>query len=362
MRSSYRGYLLCVLYFVGAACLFVLFRFVGLSSVPAFATLDYDSLEHAVLFRRAVIVGCVIGTFFFFISRGLDTPAIRRRPYGMLIVLHALSNIICVSLVLIGLTVVNVVVEHEALTASVFKSRLISINFVVLFIYYSLVSFAFFIIREIDKKFGPGNLRKLVVGAFYHPREIEIIVMFIDLKDSTTYAERLGHLKFGSLIQDCFIDMSVVIDFEAQFYQYVGDESILLWDVADGIKSANCLQAYFEFSRRLDARRDYYQSRYGLMPKFKAGVNIGLATVLEVGEIKREISYLGDVLNTAARIQGLCNTHGENLLISETLRQRLVSVPEELEINTIGTTKLRGRDKEVRLYSVRQRSTADPLP
>ena len=130
----------------------------------------------------------------------------------MLIVLHALSNIICVWLVLIGLTVVNVVVEHEALTASVFKSRLISINFVVLLIYYSLVSFAFFIIREIDKKFGPGNLRKLVAGAFYHPREIEIIVMFLDMKDSTTYAERLGHLKFGSLIQDCFIDMSVVID------------------------------------------------------------------------------------------------------------------------------------------------------
>ncbi len=39
-----------------------------------------------------------------------------------------------------------------------------------------------------------------------------------------------------------------------------------------------------------------------------------VGTVLEVGEIKRDISYLGDVLNTAARIQGKCNDYGEDLL------------------------------------------------
>ena len=361
MRFSYRGYLLCVLYFAGAACLFVLIRFVGLSSVPALATLDYDALDHGALFGKAVAVGWVIGTIFYLLGQALDTPAVRRRPYGMLIIIHALSNIICVALVLIGLTVVNVIVADRVFTVSEFQSRLVSVNFVVIFVYYALFSFAFFIIKEIDRKFGPGNLRKLVAGTFYHPREIELIVMFLDLKDSTTHAERLGHLEFGSLIQDCFIDMSVVINFETQFYQYVGDESILLWDVADGIKNGNCLQAYFAFSHRLAERRDYYQSRYGLIPKFKAGVNIGLATVLEVGDIKREISYLGDVLNTAARIQGQCNVHGESLLISETLRNRLPSVPDHLDIDAIGMIELRGRAEAVRLYRVRERPTKDPL-
>jgi adenylate cyclase len=361
MKSSYRGYLLCVLYFVGAACLWVLIRFVGLSSVPAFATLDVDALDHGALFGRAVAVGCVIGTIFYVVSRALDTPAVRQRPYGMLIIMHALSNIVCVTLVLILLTVIEIIVADTAFTWSVFQSRLVSVNFVVTLVYYTLLSFSFVIIKEIDRKFGPGNLRKLVSGTFYHPREIEIIVMFLDLKDSTTYAERLGHLKFGSLIQDCFIDMSVVTNFEAQFYQYVGDESILLWDVADGIENGNCLQAYFAFSHRLAERRDYYQSRYGLVPEFKAGVNIGLATVLEVGDIKREISYLGDVLNTAARIQDQCNVHGERLLISETLHNRLPSVPAHLDINAIGMTELRGRAKAVRLYRVREQPTEDPL-
>lgn len=363
MRFSCRGYLLCVTYFVGVACLFVLIRFVGLSSVPvpAFATLDYDALDHGVLFGRAVAVGCVIGTIFYVFGRALDTPAVRRRPYGMLIIIHALGNIICVILVLTGLTVVNIISADRAFTASEFQSRLVSANFVVLLVHYTIFSFAFIIIKEIDRKFGPGNLRKLVAGTFYHPREIEIIVMFLDLKESTTYAERLGHLEFGSLIQDCFIDMSVVINFEAQFYQYVGDESILLWDVTDGVEKANCLQAYFAFSHRLAERKDYYQSRYGLIPEFKAGVNIGIATVLEVGDIKREISYLGDVLNTAARIQDQCNVHGERLLISESLRNSLPPVPDNLDIDAIGMTELRGRAEAVRLYRVRERPTKAPL-
>lgn len=354
MRFSYRGYCLSVLYFVGAACLFVLIRFVGLSSVPAFATLDYDSLNLTAFFGQAVAIGCVIGTIFYFFSRVLDTSAIRRRPYGILIIIQAFSNLICVALVLIGLTTFNIILEGHVFSVSAFKSRLISVNFVVILIYYTLVSFVFIMIKQIDQKFGPGNLRKIILGTFYHPREIEMIVMFLDLMDSTAHAERLGHLRFGSLIQDCFIDMSIVTNFGAQFYQYVGDESILLWEVADGIENGNCLQAYFAFSHQLEERKDYYQSQYGLSPQFKAGVNIGFATVLEVGEIKREISYLGDVLNTAARIQGQCNFYQENLLISEMLSNRLQSVPNHLEIGAIGITKLKGRTEAVRLYRVRE--------
>ena len=79
MRSSVRGYLICVLYFVGSACLFVLIRFVGLSSVPAFAAFDYNALDHGALFGRAVAVGCVIGTIFSKLASGLTLMAADNR-------------------------------------------------------------------------------------------------------------------------------------------------------------------------------------------------------------------------------------------------------------------------------------------
>lgn len=41
-------------------------------------------------------------------------------------------------------------------------------------------------------------------------------------------------------------------------------------------------------------------SNYGVVPEFKAGLNLGLVTVAEVGEIKKELAYgfefLGDVI------------------------------------------------------------------
>ena len=80
---------------------------------------------------------------------------------------------------------------------------------------------------------------------------------------------------------------------------------------------------YFAFKGRIDDKTGYYQETYGLVPEFKAGVNIGIATVTEVGDIKREIAYHGDVLNTAARIQGVCNQYGKKLLISEHLAERI---------------------------------------
>ena len=46
-------------------------------------------------------------------------------------------------------------------------------------IFFSILISRIFI--EIDRKLGPGNLWKMIIGKFYHPREEERIFMFIDL-------------------------------------------------------------------------------------------------------------------------------------------------------------------------------------
>ena len=58
--------------------------------------------------------------------------------------------------------------------------------------------------------------------------------------------------------------------------------------------------------RELKQKSKLYQDRFGLVPSFKAGIHIGKVTTGEIGKIKRDIIFTGDVLNTAARIQGLC--------------------------------------------------------
>jgi adenylate cyclase len=175
--------------------------------------------------------------------------------------------------------------------------------------------------------------------------------MFLDLKDSTSHAERLGHVKFGELIQDCFSDLTIIENRQAEVYQYVGDEAIIYWEVDRGLLNLNCIMAYFDYIEQLNYRKSYYLSKYGLTPEFKAGLNLGQVTVTEVGDIKRDLAFLGDTMNTAARIQALCNKYHENILISEVLNQQL---PESSAVQTslIDHLALKGKQESIGIFSV----------
>ena len=100
-------------------------------------------------------------------------------------------------------------------------------------------------INQVNKKYGPGVLVPLLLGKYRNPQEEERIFMFMDLKSSTTVAEELGHLKYSSFIRDCFMDINqVLLPFNAQVYQYVGDEIVVTWTVSDGLKDIFLYQVF----------------------------------------------------------------------------------------------------------------------
>lgn len=208
------------------------------------------------------------------------------------------------------------------------------------------------ILRQINLLIGENNLGKLLHGKFYTPKEEKRIFMFLDLQSSTHHAERLGHIKYSKMIQDCFNDLGVVIENEAEIYQYVGDEVILTWELKAGLRNQNCLNAFFNFKNQLNKKKEKYLKNYGYVPFFKAGVNSGMVIVTEVGKYKKEIAYHGDTINTAARIQGKCNTFKQELLISNNLKKQLVST--KFTFNEIGHIALKGKKEEVSIFSVHE--------
>lgn len=219
------------------------------------------------------------------------------------------------------------------------------------FIFALIVNFTINLFIHIDWILGKGNLWNLIKGKFHHPQEEEQIFMFLDLKGSTTLAEKLGNVKYSELIQDCFYDLAVVAKFGAKVYQYVGDEAVLTWDLEDGLKNNNCVKAFYAFKDRLKEKEDYYISKYNEVPTFKAGGNSGTITITEVGEIKREIAYHGDTINTAARLQGQCNKLGVDFMMSETLLNNLEkdsSITSKFE----GEVFLRGKFGQVNMFSI----------
>ena len=242
----------------------------GLPSAPQFRGLEFDKIDHRQILVEGLFLGWVLGSVFYGLDRALDRPAIRRQPYGVLIFVQTIGNLGLVLLAQVCVAVFDVVQADQGFPWSFIQNRVNSSNFLVTLVYVTITSFLFSFLKQIDHKFGPGNLWKLIIGMYHHPREEERIFMFLDLKGSTAQAERLGHVQFSRLIQDCFIDLSVVIDLQAQIYQYVGDEVILFWEVEAGLRQANCLRAYFQFADRLKDRADHYLSEYQVAPIFKA--------------------------------------------------------------------------------------------
>ena len=114
----------------------------------------------------------------------------------------------------------------------------------------------------------------------------------------------------------------------------------------------NCLHFYFAYQSLLNSRATHYNEKYGVIPEFKCGCHVGKVIMTEIGQIKREIAYHGDVLNTAARIQGQCNELGAELLISESLTNYIKS--EKHHLINAGSTLLRGKQKEMVIYSVKK--------
>lgn len=219
-----------------------------------------------------------------------------------------------------------------------------------IYFYVIATDFVLIVIRQVNLMLGEGNLGKLLRGKFYHPREEQRIFMFLDLQSSTTHAEKLGHIKYSSLIQDCFNDLGVVIENEAEVYQYVGDEAVLYWPIERGLRNGNAIEAFFRFKEQLKSKEADYQSKYGVVPYFKAGLHGGVVTVTEIGKYKKEIAYHGDAINTAARIQGKCNELETDFLISDSLMESFK--PYAYAFENAGEIHLKGKEQEIKLYKI----------
>ena len=232
---------------------------------------------------------------------------------------------------------------HHYLNDPMYFINMISI-FGFLLIFSSLVQ-----INSLHRK---GELFNFVTGRYHQPVEVDRIFAFVDLKGSTSIAEQLGHYQFGLFLKDYYSDLTEPIrNTRAEIYQYVGDEIILTWPPALGIKDHNAVRCIIDMQKVIEERRDYYTKRYGYIPQFRTGMHSGRVLIIWVGELKKEILYIGDVMNTTARIQEDCKRLNQEFLVSEEIVDQLNSF-SEVKIDFQEQTVPRGKEKAVRLYSV----------
>jgi adenylate cyclase len=174
------------------------------------------------------------------------------------------------------------------------------------------------------------------------------------MKSSTTIAEKLGHVRYYQLLNDYYADITeAIIQTSGEIYQYVGDEVVVSWKMKNGLEYNNCLKCFFTIKDIFKTRSKEYIDAYGVVPGFKAGIHYGMVTTGEIGVVKKEIIFTGDVLNTTARIQSLCNAHKVDILVSNDLLSKL-KTGDHYKLREIGECELRGKDEKVILQTLKK--------
>ncbi len=214
-----------------------------------------------------------------------------------------------------------------------------------------LVVVAFNFVIGVNALLGGRVLLNFFLGRYYRPIEEKRVFMFLDIAGSTAVAEQLGDIVFHRFVNQVFADATrPTLETGGEIYKYLGDGMIVTWPLSVGVQEAACLVCYLDIVDALQAKQAWYAREFGIMPRVRAGLHAGSVVTGEMGRAKQEIVFIGDTVNTAARLEAACAERDEQVLLSGDLMD-LLSVPEDVSVKTLGSERLRGKAQPVQLFT-----------
>ena len=299
------------------------------------------------------MMGMTQGLIEFYFLRKLFIPMSFRKKI-------ILKTLIYVLLIILFILSLNAVYNSNALHVSIFSSEVMRMNFLFIktFSFWSIIIFVGFIVllcllfSEISDYIGHNVLTNFFNGKYHRSKTEERIFMFLDMRSSTTIAEKLGHVQYYKLLNYYYADMTnAILETSGEIYQYAGDNIIISWTLKSGRANTNCINCFFNIKKSLANQSEKYKEDFGLIPGFKAAIHCGKVTAGEIGVIKKEIIFTGDVLNTTDRIQNLCNLYNVDLLISDSLLPN-IKINGGYKTKEIGLCELKGKGEKVKLFTL----------
>ena len=189
---------------------------------------------------------------------------------------------------------------------------------------------------------------------------VDVTVMFCDIRGFTTLSENLPPEKIVALLNEYFTGLEKCITTHGGVInKYIGDAVMALF----GAPVHSETHARDAFNAALDMRKELIEMNKRFLqkdfPEIRFGIGLHSGPVLagNIGASKRmEYTVIGDTVNTASRIEGLCKIYKKDLLISESTA-KLISAnasanENPTELVFVDESEIRGRKEKVKLYTV----------
>ena len=197
--------------------------------------------------------------------------------------------------------------------------------------------------------------RVLAEGQTLEGEDVELTVMFVDMCNFTSFAERASARETVARLNEFFgLIVPILARHGGHANKFIGDGVMGVFGAPERLAdhASRAVAAACEIA-------DAVEERYGGDLKIGVGINSGLASVGSIGGGGRlEFAVIGDTVNVASRVEHLTRELGDTVLLTEATRALLNGADVALEPR--GEVPIRGRADTVPVYA--PATAAHPSP
>jgi class 3 adenylate cyclase len=214
-------------------------------------------------------------------------------------------------------------------------------------------------LEHLQRSFGrfvpPAVVDEITVTGVRHLAEKrQVTVMFADLRGFTALSETHAAELLVEILNGYFEEMSVAITaHQGTVSKFIGDGLMATfgaivpnpWQARDAVEAALAMRA--ALARYNETLRATGRPELA----FGIGIHGGVAIAGVIGSARLvDLTVIGDVVNTAARVEALTRSHGVDILITDAVKQGL---DERIILDEMPAAELKGKREPMITWSVR---------
>ncbi|MDR3322937.1 MAG: adenylate/guanylate cyclase domain-containing protein [Zoogloeaceae bacterium] len=188
-------------------------------------------------------------------------------------------------------------------------------------------------------------------GDLFAGEERELSILFTDIRDFTTLSETLSPPQIVKLLNRYFTPMTALVrEQDGTLDKFIGDALMAFWNAPLDVDRhpARAIQTAMSMQEKLRAVNDELLAEFGVKIRMGAGIHTGPTYVGNMGSADLvNYTLIGDSVNLAARLEGLCPRYGVPIVVSEHTRN---AAQDAFAFQYLDTVTVKGKTQAVRVY------------
>jgi adenylate cyclase len=179
----------------------------------------------------------------------------------------------------------------------------------------------------------------------------EVTVLFSDIREFTKYSERMAPSNVVNMLNDYLkIMTSVIFKNDGVIDKFMGDAILAFWNAPFNqtnheLKAARCALGMLSALQKYNIDRE--KNNKEVFSTIGIGINTGPVVAGLIGsEKKMEYTLIGNVVNTAARLQSIARN---KIYVAESTAKKISNF---CMIEPLGKMKFKGKEEEIEVFEL----------